>query len=362
MKFLKEYFVFSSSERRGIFLFSLLLFGLVVTYFLLPYFIKNESVVDNEFRNKVNALLAQNKEEITEVSRLEENLFEFNPNTISLQELLALGLSQKQAQTIINYRAKGGRFYKKEDFKKIYSISNKLYDKLSPYIVFNHQIEKEITIENEALPVQDSLFYFNPNTVSLKELTLLGFSDKQAATFVNFRNKGGKFYTPEDVKKVYGITDNLYQKIVSYIEIPQKENISLANNDFIIEINSATAEEFKQISGIGEKISARIVTYRDKLGGFYSVEHLAEVYGIELDLINKNKSHFTIDKNKIKKINLNKVSIDEFYKHPYISFNDARKIVNFREVHGLFTTVNEIKTNDLVKDEVYSKIVNYLIL
>ena len=362
MKFLKEYFVFSSSERRGIFLFSTLLFLMLVAYFLLPFFAQSSSVINNEFKEEIKELLAQNNKEETNESNKSQNLFKFNPNTLSLDGFTSLGLSQKQAQTILNYRSKGGKFYKTQDFKKIYAITDKDYERLAPYIVLGNN-EKQITETKEPTTVkQDSLFNFNPNTVSQSELILLGFSDKQAHTFINFRNKGGKFYKTEDVQKVYGISNELYTKINPYIVLPQNSYVKNQPKAFTIEINSATAEEFKQISGIGEKISERIVNYRDKIGGFYSVEHLTEVYGVEVDLISKNLSHLTIDKTKIKKINVNTITIGEFYKHPYVSFNDARKIVNFREMHGLFTTVNEIRTNDLVKDEVYSKIVNYLTL
>jgi competence ComEA-like helix-hairpin-helix protein len=362
MKFLKEYFVFSSSERRGILLFTTLFFLLLLGYFLLPFFAQNYSVTDYGFRQEVKNLLAQaNKNQAKETS-INQNLFKFNPNTLSLDGFISLGLSQKQAQTILNYRNKGGKFYKTQDFKKIYAITDKDYERLAPFIVLANQENKNFTAKKSAIEKSDSLFNFNPNTVSQTELVLLGFSDKQTYTFINYRNKGGKFYKPEDVQKIYGISNEFYEKINTYIVLSQTSYAKSKPKAYSIEINTATAEEFKQISGIGEKISERIVNYRDKIGGFYSVSHLAEVYGVEVDLINKNLNHLTIDKVKIKKLNINTVTIGEFYKHPYVSFNDARKIVNFREVHGLYTSVNEIRTNDLVKDEVYSKIVNYLIL
>jgi competence ComEA-like helix-hairpin-helix protein len=363
MKFLKEYFVFSTSERRGIFLFSSLLFVMLLVYFIIPTFIKPAVYQNKEFREEIAQLMAK-KEALSGYGddKVDVILFKFNPNTLTKQGFISLGLSTKQSQTILNYRNKGGRFYKKEDFKKIYAITDKDYSRLSPYIVFKAKENKYPKDEFIGVNKQlDSLFKFDPNIVNEYELTKLGFSKKQAIVFLNYRNKGGKFYKPEDVKKIYAVTEKLYRKIESYIDIENVTKQVVAAEEFSIEINSATPEEFKKIKGIGEKISLRIVKYRERLGGFYSVNHLAEVYGVEQELIDNNKKHFIIDKSKIKKININRVTIKEFYSHPYISFNDARKIVNFKEVHGLFTTVNEIRTNDLVKEEVYSKIVHYLI-
>ena len=61
--------------------------------------------------------------------------FSFNPNTVSVEDLQRLGFSEKQAQSIDNYRLKGGRFRRKEDFAKSYVVADSVYDRLEPYIV-----------------------------------------------------------------------------------------------------------------------------------------------------------------------------------------------------------------------------------
>ena len=87
---------------------------------------------------------------------------------------------------------------------------------------------------------------------------------------------------------------------------------------------------------------------------------MKEVYYLPPELIDEKKDQFFLGDEAIKTININEVDIKTFIKHPYVNYNMALRIVNFREVHGLFKSVDEIKTNDLVTDEDYSKLVNYL--
>jgi len=112
----------------------------------------------------------------------------------------------------------------------------------------------------------------------------------------------------------------------------------------IISLNEADAESLTKIKGIGAVFSDRIVKYREKLGGFHQIEQLLEVYGISEEVYGKIKNCCLIKEEKIRKININQMSVQDLAKHPYMDYKKAKILVAFRETHGLFD-----KTEDLLK-------------
>lgn len=362
MKFLNEYFVFSSSERRGVFLFTLLLLLVILGYIFLPSFYTPKKSNFNKFEQYLSTLIDKRKDLQKLDSKQEKTLFRFNPNTVSKKNLIALGLTKKQASTVINYRNQVGQFTSKEDFKKVYGITNKQFNELLPYVFFN-KVEPLEEIDKKELPKLHPS-NFNPNYASQKELLDLGLSKKQVSQIINYRSKGGYFHQKEDFKKIYAITTEDYKALESYIQIDsKKESVDTLNKkkNIFININQASAKELTAIRGIGEKRSATIVKYRDLLGGFYHVNQLKEVYGMDAKVVDDNLAHLKVSEQpKLVMLNINTLTIKELSEHPYISYNKARIIVNYRKVHGLFTHVNEIKTNNLLEDKDYSKIAPYL--
>ncbi len=364
MRFLKEYFAFSSSERRGIFAFSLFLCMLIASYFILPKLFPAQVLDSSQFKEEL-VMLDKQLEQVVSSSSYQVNdkqkieYFKFNPNTVSKDELISLGLTEKLSSTIINFRNKGGRFYKKQDMLKIYGMNKTIYHDLVPWIVLDNN--KKDKVSNKVYNDEIVLFNFNPNTVLREEMEKLGFSKKQSNNIINYREKGGVFKQKEDLKKIYTISDDFYAKIEDYIEILVENNIKeSATEANVISINIASKEELIKLKGIGDKLSSTIIKYRGILGGFHSVNQLKEVYGLSTETIDNIESFLVFDIQYLNKININTATLKELYSHKYLSYNDARKIVNYRTVHGLFTTVNEIKLNDLVKDKLYSKIAPYL--
>lgn len=340
-------------------MFSILLFLLIIFYFISPYLFTQEPPNYDEFKSYLTSLENTSNEEQQVERKIE--LRPFNPNVADREELLLTGLSEKQVATIINYREKIGNFKSIDDFKKVYGISKETFAKLTPYIYFNDDLREEK--EEKEVEKLFNPFPFNPNNISKDEMEKIGFNDKQISQIINFREKGGRFYDKTDFKKIYAISESDYNQLEEYLLIDEaQEKIDRKTDSklFTIDINQAEALEFQQIKGIGEKISARIIKYRDLLGGFYSINQLKEVYSIESDLIENNKAHFKLNKSQIAKLNINKLEMEDLAKHPYLNFNQSRIIVNYRKVHGLFTTVDEIKSNNLLKEEEYSKIVPYL--
>ncbi len=134
--------------------------------------------------------------------------------------------------------------------------------------------------------------------------------------------------------------------------------------DFKIEVNSATPEEYEKLYGIGKVFAQRIVTFRDKLGGFYTVDQLKDVWGIEDSTFQKFKKNLTIKPVKIKKININTATFEELTANPYFFSTIAKQIIGYRTKVKPFTSVEDIKNLYFVKDhpEQFNKLAPYVVI
>lgn len=212
------------------------------------------------------------------------------------------------------------------------------------------------------------LFQFDPNTIKSDDWRRLGLNDKTIKTINNYLNKGGKFYKPEDLKKIWGMPTGFYDRVKNYIIIPSYQVEGQQSNSKKTEsrltpfnINDADTTTFISLPGIGSKLATRIINFREKLGGFYSTNQIGETYGLQDSIFQKLKSYFLTD-GKVKKININTATADELKSHPYIKWNLANAIVAYRKQHGNFTSLEELKNIALVTSEWYEKVVPYLTL
>lgn len=216
-----------------------------------------------------------------------------------------------------------------------------------------------------------SLFYFDPNFLSADSLELLGIFPNIVQRIVKYRNAGGKFTKPEDLKKVYGVSDKLYLKLEPFINIKSDEKAIYSSNDsnkpgkerktLKINLNTADTTQLKSLNGIGSKLSSRIVKFRDNAGGFYSLDQLSDIYGLKPETINLIKDQIYID-DAYRKININSASAEELKKHPYIyKWNIANAIVNYRTKHGNYKQASDLMKTDLVTEDLCRKIAPYLI-
>ena len=222
------------------------------------------------------------------------------------------------------------------------------------------------------------LFYFDPNTISTEGWQKLGLRDKTIHTIQNYLGKGGHFRKPEDLQKVYGLFPNEFERIAPYIKITTADEPN-SNKPFIdkpltekppaktyasrysiIDINSADTTAFIALPGIGSKLAMRIVNFRDKLGGFYSINQLGETFGLPDSTFQKIKQYLKLENTSIRKININTATVDELKAHPYIRWNLANPIIAYRNEHGPFEKVEDIKNVMAVKEEIYNKIAPYL--
>ncbi len=207
-------------------------------------------------------------------------------------------------------------------------------------------------------------FTFDPNTATIEDFQKMGFAEKQIKTIENYRSKGGKYYKKEDFAKMYCINEEEYKILEPFISIQKKEysKKDTYNEEFTIEINAATAEELTKIKGIGSSYSKRIVKYRELLGGYVNPLQLMEVYGMDSVRYNNMIPYVEINPYIVVKININTADFKILTSHPYISSNIALSIINYREMHGKYERLEEIKASVLIDNQMYNKISPYLVV
>jgi DNA uptake protein ComE-like DNA-binding protein len=145
---------------------------------------------------------------------------------------------------------------------------------------------------------------------------------------------------------------------------PQKSNSKSISNKIVtpvlVNINLADSIEFRKLKGIGEVFSSRIVRYRNWLGGFYCKEQLLEVYGIDSVLYQRILPHLKVSINDLRKINVNTCSNKDLSSHPYVSYKIAKSILKYREHHGAYKSINDLKRIPLIDEELFRRIAYYL--
>lgn len=163
-------------------------------------------------------------------------------------------------------------------------------------------------------------FQFNPNTASVEDLCRLGFSPKQAASIVEYRNKGGKFRRKSDFARSFVVSDSIYKRLEPYIDIP------------LIDLNLADSAAFDTLPGIGGWFASKMVEYRKELGGYSYKEQLMDIWKFDREKYDKLADLITIDTAYIKPYPLWTHPVDSLRLHPYIrNYETARAIVLFRE-------------------------------
>lgn len=208
---------------------------------------------------------------------------------------------------------------------------------------------------------------FDPNTVGRNDFLKLGFSDKQCQSLMKWRQKGGRFFYREDFKKLYFVNDDIYSMFESFILLPSKtgnKNTSSASVREkvinIVELNSADSASLEALPAIGPVLARKIISYRTRLGGFYDHNQLFEIKGIDSANWVVIKKYTSINAYAVRKININKAAIGDMSRHPYIGYNIALSLVNYRKNHGNFRSVSDIRNSLLITDENYPRISPYL--
>ncbi len=312
--FISEYLNFTRRERNGVLVLLALIVILIIAPFFFPFFIKKNSYDRTAFEKEIAGLIITQNDS---AEKFTSKKFEDNNNP--------------------RYQP-----YAKNDFSK--------------------------------QPISGELFYFDPNTLNESGWKKLGLRDKTIATIKNYLSKGGKFYKPEDIGKIWGISSEDAARLIPFVQI---EKAAFTSNDqtktfektFVerpkyvpttVDINNADTTAYIALPGIGSKLSQRIITFRDKLGGFYAVDQVGETFGLPDSTFQKIKPRLSISKIDLKQLNINTASLEDLKSHPYIRYQIANALVQFRTQHGNFLALSDIKKIVLITDELYGKLTPYL--
>ncbi|MFN8165834.1 MAG: helix-hairpin-helix domain-containing protein [Bacteroidia bacterium] len=212
---------------------------------------------------------------------------------------------------------------------------------------------------------KDSLFNFDPNVLNADQWESLGLSAGQSASVVHYVQKGGKFRTKKDICKIFGIQPSLAERLMPFVLLPDSlpSSIQIKHDKYKreagINLNTADSIQLDRLPGIGPVLASRIVRYRDRLGGFFSVEQLREVYGISDSLFLNISGRIEVGDFKVRKIKLNSDSLAILKSHPYIGYKLAQLVDKYRLQHP-FKSVDELHSLPLLTDENFRKLAPYL--
>ncbi len=313
---MNAYFSFTKKERQGVFIIVTVIFILVVSVNFFPYIFKQQELNYDDFKKDIALLSVDNNDSIN------------------------------NRQSYINsYTHNSGA----NDYSK----------------------------DNNDEPIVPELFKFDPNTATYHDWERLGLKDKTIHTIQNYLSKGGKFYKAADIRKIWGLSPKDANRLMPYISIAiqqkQSESTIVENKDYtsstktytpkpvsIININTADTSQLISLPGIGSKLSARIIAFRNRLGGFYSVNQVVETYMLPDSTFQKIKPLLTVESTAVKQININTATVDEMKVHPYLRYNLANAIFQYRQQHGSFSSVEDLKKIMIITTETYDKIAPYL--
>ncbi len=296
MESVRKWFTFSKGERGAIITILAVILILILACLFRP---SRKSLSEASLHN-LDSLLAlrqaaieaqqqQQAERPQEVSELHP--FPFNPNTMTEEEWKQIGLTDRQIRSIMNYQAKGGRFYTKSDFGKLYNISEEEFAQLEPFIVLPEVSRSKNTKSSEQSGVS------TPSTGS------------------------GAATTAKTEKKA----------------IP------------MVDLNTADSALLVELPQIGGYTALRIITFRDKLGGFVDKEQLRDVKGMDEERFNTIEPYIVIGETEPRKIDVNRADFKTLVNHPYLSYEQVKRIFNQREKRGMIKNWAQLEA--LLKEE-----------
>ena len=238
---------------------------------------------------------------------------------------------------------------------------------------------------------------FDPNTADSSTLVHLGLKPWQASNMLKYRAKNGRYRQAEDLKKLYGMTDSLYQMLLPYIQIDtlsirlfrdslyrvQRAQVSpiradsdtLARDtmpryvspkrDTVLNLRTADTTELKLIRGIGAYRAQQIVRYREQLGGFASVEQLREVKALQPLLADSLAAdslfmHFVLDSVITNPLRINSTRPESLQRHPYLSFEQAKAIYELRRRKIRLKSIDQLRDLDCLTEADLLRLQPYL--
>lgn len=251
---LAVFFQVSTHEAKGLLLFSIIAFILILIFLQIPrYKVQiRESKFNVEMSScELDTTVINNKQ--TRERKI--NFFEFDPNLVTKEELIELGLGEKTANTLIKFRSKGGKFKRKEDLLRIYGMDEAWYKKVENYIVIKQDSRKtQFTKDNTILKKLDL------NRVdSLELVSIHGIGPRLASRIIKYRKKLGGFVSVDQLNEVYGFSSTSIQNI---------HQIFFISHDFHptkIMLNKKNLPEIYKHPYLGSKVATFIKQKKEKI-------------------------------------------------------------------------------------------------
>lgn len=217
------------------------------------------------------------------------------------------------------------------------------------------------------------LFMFDPNLISSADWQLLGLSERQALAILRYRSRGGRFNKKTDLQKMYTVSPALYKRLEPYIDIRgtgggprdvrsfvQSQERSFIKVAGVIEINGADSARLCEVRGIGPVFASRIIKYRARLGGFYSVLQLMEVFGLDSLKYGGIASQVKVDAALVNKININLAGFEELKGHPYLRYKQINALIQYRKQHGNYSNIADLNRVFILDTGTIARVAPYL--
>ena len=224
-----------------------------------------------------------------------------------------------------------------------------------------------IEANSKNLISKTELFYFDPNTLDSSGFLSLGLTPKQVKLLLNWRRKGKVFKNKEDFSKLYTLTVEQYELLAPYIKITNQNTATTFDKHFPtkpepdhVAINTADSATLVQLKGIGPFFAHKLLSRRDKLGGYIKHEQLLEAYKFPDSLYTLLKNKLVINPHHLKKIKINSATEEQLKSHPYIGEKLAHHIILYRENLKQFEKIEQLRQVPLMNEEIYRKIAPYL--
>ena len=212
-------------------------------------------------------------------------------------------------------------------------------------------------------------FPFNPNTITEDEWRQIGLTDRQIRNIMNYKAKGGKFYSKNDLGKLYTISEEDFAQLEPFIVLPEvsrggsnksvsKQQSEKAREESkpattkaipVVDLNTVDSTTLVELPQIGPYTAVRIIEFRDKLGGFVDKEQLRGVKGMDDARFAAIQPYINLGAVEIRKVDVNHADFKTLVHHPYLSYEQVKRIVNQREKRGMIK--NWAQLEELLKEE-----------
>ena len=243
--------------------------------------------------------------------------FPFDPNTADSTTLLRLGLAPWQVRAIYKYRARGGRYHRTEDFQRLPGMTPELWNRLA-----------------SSIRIGEAYRYYDRDALARAASVPSGTSSTTAAVAPG--SSVSEASTPGSSSSVSSVAVADASPDASQSpSFPRQEKFAELTH---LDLNTVDTTTLKKVPGIASYRARQIVRYRDRLGGFASVEQLSEIENLPIEL----QAWFVIQTGVYRKLKLNTASTGELARHPYVGSARAKAIADYRRVQGRLHSLQDL--------------------